>query len=78
MLLIKLHCLIYVDYDLTAVLHDCILENPVLVFLGGVESYAKELSYRHHCQRCVVSDYHITLFEIIWSVMCTFPNRWQF
>ena len=108
MLLIKLHRFIYVDYDLAAVLHDRILENPVLVFLGGVESYAKELaypfetiyifvcsgwllllgsfglsddffqlSYRHHCQRCVISDYHITLFEIIWSVMCTFPNRWQ-
>lgn len=109
MLLIKLHRLIYVDYDLAAVLHDRILENPVLVFLGGVESNAKELAYPfetiyifvgsgwllllgsfglsddffqlsncHHCQRCVVSDCHITLFKIIWSVMCTFPNRWQF
>ena len=45
MLLIKLHCLIYINYDLAAVLHDRILENPVLVFLGGVESYAKELAY---------------------------------
>ena len=45
MLLIKLDSFIYINYDLTAVLHDRILENPVLVLLGGVESYAKELAY---------------------------------
>lgn len=108
MLLIKFDGFIYINYDLAAVLHDRILENPVLVFLGGVESYAKELAYsletiyvfvcsgwllllgsfglsddffklsnRHHCQRCGVCDYHITVFKFIWSVMCTFPNRWQ-
>lgn len=45
MLLIKLDGFIYINYDLTAILHDRILENPVLVLLGGVESYAKELAY---------------------------------